>query len=148
MQGSVSFLTSNNVYVKFQDTKNIAIGDTLYISRDGKLSHCLVVKNKSSMSCAGIVVNGCQVKIGDQIIHKTSSKIVEINVVDGQNSNTAARAEKLEKPRQQLEKIRGNISAASYSSMSSIRDDSHRTMYRLSLTAPELTIQSFHSIPT
>jgi len=143
MQGSVSFLTSNNVYVKFQDTKNIAIGDTLYISRDGKLSHCLLVKNKSSMSCAGIVVNGCQVKIGDQIIHKTSSNIVEINVVDGQNSNTAARAEKLEKPRQQLEKIRGSISAASYSSMSSIRDDSHRTMYRLSLTAPRINNSKF-----
>lgn len=143
MQGSVSFLTSNNVYVKFQDTKNIAIGDTLYISRNGKLSHCLVVKNKSSMSCAGIVVNGCQVKIGDQIIHKTSSKIVEINVVDGQNSNTAARAEKLEKPRQQLEKIRGSISAASYSNMSSIRDDSHRTMYRLSLNAPRINNSKF-----
>jgi len=143
LQGSVSFLTSNNVYVKFQDTKNIAIGDTLYISRNGKLSHCLVVKNKSSMSCAGIVVNGCQVKIGDQIIHKTSSNIVEINVVDGQNSNTAARAEKLEKPRQQLEKIRGSISAASYSSMSSIRDDSHRTMYRLSLTAPRINNSKF-----
>lgn len=143
MQGNVSFLTSNNVYVKFQNTKNIAIGDTLYISRDGKLSKCLVVKNKSSMSCAGIVVNGCPVKIGDQIIHKTSPDIVKQDVEDGQGRNAAVKAEELEKPRKQSEKIRGSISAASYSSISSIRDDSHRTMYRLSLNAPRINNSKF-----
>ena len=50
--------------------QTITIGDTFFVS-DGKiLSPCLIVKNKSSMSCVAILIKGCEVKIGDEIVHQ------------------------------------------------------------------------------
>lgn len=142
-QGNVSFVTSNNVYVKFQDTKNIAIGDTLFLLANNAMSHCLVVNNKSSMSCVATIVNGCEVKVGDQVIHKGSPKISGESLPANQNKVTEIKKEEPARSPKQNQKVRGSISAASYSSMSSVRDDTHRTMYRLSLNAPHINNSKF-----
>src|SRR5678815_2277853 len=54
IKGSVTYKTSQNIYVKFGSTKNIEIGDTLYLSRQGILQAGLVVHQVSSTSCVGL----------------------------------------------------------------------------------------------
>ncbi|HEX5167869.1 MAG TPA: hypothetical protein VFW11_01750 [Cyclobacteriaceae bacterium] len=139
MQGKVTFITSNNVYVKFDNTKNITIGDTLYIARNSKWNPCLVVKNKSSMSCVAVLVNGCSVNTGDQIVHKSSPDAA----MESPDKKAVIEPENRQQTANQKGKIRGSISAAGYSSISSLRDDSYRTMYRLSLSAAHLNNSKF-----
>lgn len=142
MQGKVSFITSNNVYVKFDNTGSISIGDTLYISKDNKLNPCLVVNNKSSMSCVATLISGCNVNTGDQIVFKSAPKTAT-PIDKGRTEKAVVETENRQRPDKQQSKIRGSISAAGYSSISSARDDSYRTMYRLSLIAPHINQSKF-----
>ena len=59
LTGKISFVTSNNVYVKFDNTATIQIGDTLQIL--GKNIACLLVKNKSSSSVVCSIINNCEI---------------------------------------------------------------------------------------
>ncbi len=68
LKGKVSFITSKNIYVKFDDTKQISIGDTLYISITN--SPCLIVTNKSSSSCVSTLINDCDINKDDEILYK------------------------------------------------------------------------------
>ena len=52
--GQISFLTSNNIYVKFDTTSKISPGDTLHLSNTN--SACLLVKSKSSSSCVCSII--------------------------------------------------------------------------------------------
>ena len=45
IEGKVTFTTSRNVYVRFDNTADIAVGDTLRWSVDGALLPCLL-KNR------------------------------------------------------------------------------------------------------
>ena len=71
LQGKVTFVTSTNAYVKFETTQNVEIGDTLMVSRNKIQSPCLIVKNKSSMSCVASLIKGCEVKVGDVVVLPT-----------------------------------------------------------------------------
>jgi len=75
IKGKVSFVTSKNIYVKFSSTKSINIGDTLRISN--KTNPCLIVKNKSSISCVCSKIGDCDIKKDDEVIFKNSNNIVE-----------------------------------------------------------------------
>jgi len=65
VQGEVSFITSNNIYVKFKSTTDINPGDTLAI--DSIKKACLVVNSKSSISVVCSAVKDCPVKVKDII---------------------------------------------------------------------------------
>ncbi len=51
--GKISFISSQNIYVKFDNTNGITEGDTLYFSKEGKLIPAVLVRFVSSSSCAG-----------------------------------------------------------------------------------------------
>jgi len=57
VSGVVSFTSSRNVYVKFQSTKGIELGDTLYTRPEAAYLPALIVDNKSSSStvCTPII---------------------------------------------------------------------------------------------
>ena len=142
LQGKVSFITSNNVYVKFTDTKNISIGDTLKLSIGNRLSPCMIVKNKSSMSCVAIPVNGCALKVGDMITYQplaSSTDKVIVNVPDEKLDNKPAKAD----GQGRSDKIMGSISAAGYSVLSSTRGNNTKAMYRVSFSAPRINNSKF-----
>jgi hypothetical protein len=141
LQGKVSFITSGNVYVKFADTKNISVGDTLRISVDNRLSPCLIVSNKSSISCVATPVNGCAVKVGDQITYQPRVSSTEITA-NGPDKNAETKPVKVEDQRRS-DKIMGSISAAGYSVLSSTRGNDTKAMYRLSFIAPRINNSKF-----
>lgn len=131
--GQVTFVTSGSVYVRFNSTENIQVGDTLRLIKNGSAQACLVVKNKSSVSCACTVVSGCEVNVKDEV-SAANNPLSDTPGTDRRN-DTDAPASK--------EKIRGRVSAASYSSMSSASGNTHRTMYRLSLDAQNINESKF-----
>ena len=62
--GSVTYITSQHVYVRFDNTLGISPGDTLYTSENGKVIPVCVVKSLSSVSCSCTPVKGYQATVG------------------------------------------------------------------------------------
>ena len=147
IDGKVSFVTSKNVYVKFDDTKNINVGDTLRFLN--QITACLLVKDKSSNSVVCSVINECDVKKGDAVYYNysISNKNVEKAIIADQEVNTGKDSIEMtnqkEKSSRYLQMIRGRISIASYSTLSNIREDRHRMMYRLTFDAEHIGDSKF-----
>jgi len=80
VQGNVSFISSQNVYVRFVNTDGINNGDTLYILRNNKLSPVLVVKEKSSISCVGNALSENTLSVTSQVFahNRTENKPIEV----------------------------------------------------------------------
>lgn len=66
--GTITHISSQHVYVQFDKTDSIIIGDTLYLSKSGNESPALIVKFISSRSCAGEPLMGIGLNINDRII--------------------------------------------------------------------------------
>ncbi len=138
----VSFVTSKNVYVKFDNTKDINSGDTLYLS--DKKTACLLVKSKSSSSAVCSTLNNCEIKKGDEVFYfiKADENIIEDKPIDENIDSVETKKEKREESKYKSE-FRGRISVASYSTLSSIRDDRHRITSRISLDAKHINNSKF-----
>ncbi len=144
--GKVTFITSKNAYVKFDDTSVINIGDTLQAPNKEK---CLVVTNKSSNSVVCLKLKNCLVNKEDKIsfVYQLASKIEileseEIQENIGISFNDSIQSIK-KKRTYYTENITGRLSAASYSSLSKIRGDNHRLMTRFSLEANHINNSKF-----
>lgn len=149
LKGKVTFITSQNVYVKFENTENIQIGDTLKIASNN--SPCLIVNNKSSNSCVAVLINGCNVKKDDEILFTyliVSEPVIKIkNNLNTTIDSTAIKTSKSVTQNQEdvkdLERISGNFSVATYSNHYNIRDDRHRLMSRFSIYADHIKNSKF-----
>jgi hypothetical protein len=141
--GKVTFVTSKNAYVKFDNTNVVKIGDTLQAPNKEK---CLLVTNKSSNSVVCLKLNNCQVNKDDKITYvyqvETDNKILETEEIQeniGISFNDSIQAiESTKKKTNYKEKIIGRLSAATYSDFSQVRDDNHRLMSRFSLEASHI----------
>lgn len=140
LNGKVTFIASENVYVRFDDTRTISIGDTLRISTGNALNPCLVVTNKSSSSCVAVPLSGCAVKVGDKIVHTSKAVVAEKNL---QPEKKATSIPVKTDSRRSSEKIRGSISAGTYSNFSSANGNTTKAMYRLSFVAPSINHSKF-----
>ena len=54
LEGSISYISSQNVYVKFNSTEGIEFGDILFLRSNNDYLPAVKVEHKSSTSCAGI----------------------------------------------------------------------------------------------
>ena len=77
IEGKISYMSSQNIYAKFESTEGISIGDTLFIRIDGTLFPVLEVKYISSKSCSGAKLNISGLEVGKQVI--AFSKENEVN---------------------------------------------------------------------
>lgn len=143
-KGAVSFTSSRNVYVKFASTKNIGIGDTLFIDQNGRLAPALVVNNKSSTSTVCTPLPGIEMRVGDEAIARTLVKKETRKPAQEKKQEPPAPPAKEEKavaetagpvitPEEEAEPLfrqrsSGRISAASYSSFSDY-GNTHRMRY-------------------
>ena len=78
--GNVSYISSQNVYVKFKSTEGIEIGDTLFIKNKNEFLPAIKVDHKSSTSCAGIPITNNKIEINSSLyafITLTQSEIIE-----------------------------------------------------------------------
>ncbi len=142
IEGTVSFVTTNNIYVKFENTQSIAIGDSLNLKNT--ITACLVVKSKSSSSCVCQVVNACVIQKGDDVffVDKPKEKVI-VAAPQKEFVPVVLDADELQTDPEYKETIRGRISASTYSNILSNRDDRHRIMSRLSVDANHIKGSKF-----
>ncbi|MCU0347076.1 MAG: outer membrane beta-barrel family protein [Saprospiraceae bacterium] len=153
LQGTASYVSSQNVYVKFASTEDIAKGDTLFAQKDSLLTPCLVVKDKSSSSCVCSSLLSEKVQVNAVFFARVATKSPlpqPIKEVKNETPNASQDSlpsvsptailtpETEEKPAPGFkQKIKGRLSAASYSS--SFGDETtHRMRYAFTLQGDHL----------
>lgn len=142
LKGEITFVTTQNVFVKFDNTDNIKVSDTLSLLNGEK--PCLIVTNKSSKSVVSIILNGCQVKKGDEVIFKFLIKqepVIEAVTIKAQVDSINIKSDSLNnkvEPIKNLERISGKFSVASYSNLYNTRPNRHRIISRFNLYADHI----------
>ena len=154
-EGTISFVTASNVYVKFADTEAIPVGDTIYMKQAGRWQPALVVLQKSSISCVAQAVGQWTPEKGQTMYvltpvplliapEETEPEVVSPTLVEPPITNLPPPQDELEgdveaeaMTTDRKEKITGRLSAASYSVFS---DDAprHRLRYGLSFRGDHL----------
>ncbi|MBL7807975.1 MAG: hypothetical protein JNN28_09185 [Saprospiraceae bacterium] len=142
-KGVVSFVSSQNVYVKFSSTEGINKGDTLYLQGPQGVKPALLVKDKSSSSCVCSSLLPEKIKIGSEfyarrIVEKKPEKEKNRKARD---TNPVAQDSSLKPPpvvippqqedREEVafkQKSKGRVSIASYSNVYDT-EETHRMRY-------------------
>jgi len=142
-EGTISYISTNNVYVKFVSTVGIEDGDTLYASINDTAMATLVVKSKSSLSCLCDPIGEFALKTGDKVwtnpkIQASAPAIeqLEPEIPDRDIGEQALVSTMMEKdPGKRYTQFSGRLSVASYSMFSGTGSDSYRMRYTLSASA-------------
>ena len=144
LEGEVSYRSSRNIYARFDNTRRIQEGDTLFLA-DGN-TPCLLVVTKSSSSCVCTVLNDCEVSVGTAVKFYWKEEEVEeesepIVVLPSDSLTKPEAPEEVEEESRQ--RIRGRVSLSSYSNIGQKRDDRHRLMTRVSFNADNIANSNF-----
>ena len=152
MSGQVSFVSSQNVYVKFKSTAGITTGDTLFSQREGRLIPALIVRNLSTTSCVCEPLSASPFAVADLII----ARVIPVNPKIEEAVNEAIvnkitpvivtddTAKNVRKESGLSQKIRGSIAVNSYSDLSNTAsDNSQRFRYTFSLDAANIADSKF-----
>ena len=150
--GKVSFISTQNVYVRFKSTDGISVGDTLFMSSEGKQIAVLKVTGLSSTSCVCTSISDVTLPVDHLIIARAKSgneKAVSTPVKDdvpivAVTSVTDSSSKPISAEKGPRQDIRGSISANSYSDFSDTGlPDSYRFRYSLSLDARNIADSKF-----
>lgn len=146
-KGNVSYISSQYIYLKFDNTEGISIGDSLFYQANSELVHCLVIKYLSSSSAAGMKICDRQFNIGDEIYANLSKKeeLTEVlketdeKILNEENLHSEDVKKLIDKPRMESS-LNGRISISSYSNFSNIgrKNDYQRWRYLFSLNAKNI----------
>lgn len=141
-EGTVSYVTTQSIYVKFESTETISVGDTLFILQAAKMVPALIVKELSSISCVCTPLSSKQLSVSDRIVTQKKTvqpKIAEVAVIAPVIVPVIAKTEtepaKTVLPKELKQDISGRIAVSSYSNFSNVSDFSQRMRYTFSLNA-------------
>lgn len=149
IQGAVSYITGQNIYVKFENTSGIENGDTLFINKNEVLIPVLVVQHHSTISCLCNPVGDNSFQIGDLTVAKIKTKqkteVAEIQIenqiekdVSEQVITSASEKKSLRTTRKQ--DVASTLSISSYSNFSNTESDNlHRFRYTFSMDAHNIS---------
>jgi len=144
-EGTISFITAQNIYVKFQSTSGISVGDTLFIIQDTKKIPVLIIKDISSISCVCSLITTKKLQVADKISTqpkiiqpKKSAEIVAIPILKPVPIADTATVKK-EVPKELKQDISGRVAVSAYSNFSNMSDFSQRMRYTFSLNARNIT---------
>lgn len=162
-KGAVSYVSSQNVYVKFASTKGINIGDTLFLQKGENLLPALRVTNKSSVSCVCSKLTTDPVPVATEIVARktpeapkpeekqktaprTRKEQTETQPAPGQDKTPEQLARETEGVQESKyhpkQKIRARIIAASYSNFSDTRETT-RMRYSFSMQGNNIQQSKF-----
>ena len=142
IEGTVTYFTMQNVYVKFLSAKKILPGDKIFLRKDSILIPIISVENCSSISCVGKLIGDIKLAVGDTVIaivpkekekkEQTVKKVEQTNKIQD-NTITGTTATLKSTPERQQE-IKGRLLFSSYSNFSkSSGGDNHRLRYTFSM---------------
>lgn len=142
--GKVSFVSSQNIYVKFKSCDGISAGDTLYIPAGDTLVPALIVNSLSSVSCLCSSISDDPVPLDHIVIarirtdkpHTEPSEAVSISDVPPRQEIKPDSLNRKLKAIEKKQKVWGSISVNSYTDFSDTDvPDIQRFRYTLSLNA-------------
>ena len=156
LQGAASYVSSQNVYVKFASTDGIAQGDTLFLRKDSLMVAALLVKDKSSTSCVCANLLPEKSKLGDVFFawvtqkeklpspKKEAQNETPKNTQDSTETSPLKAAPVVISPETEekattdfKQKIRGRLSASSYSDFYGDKT-THRMRYAFTMQGNNL----------
>jgi len=145
LNGKVSFISSQNVYVKFENTEGIIVGDTLYISKDNVLVPALVVNSLSSISCVGTPLIKNTFTLSAEIVAKKrevkksiNNKAPEQKYAESPNDKAIHDAFNKQKGTTTKARFDGRLAVSSYTNFSSNYTPSERLRYNLTMNAAHI----------
>ena len=144
LNGNVSFISSQNVYVKFSNTDGILVGDTLYVTKDATLIPALVVNSLSSISCVGTPLLKNKFALTDQIVakkrisKKQADKERESKNALSPNDEAIHAAFNKQKEQTTKERFDGRLAVSSYTNVSNSYTSSERLRYNLTMNAQHI----------
>lgn len=142
VSGTVSYVTDENVYVRFTSTNGLSVGDTLFRENGDP---CLVVQRTSSISAVTSSINGCSPEVGTSLKYNPEvipvEETVEPEVTTPVDTVAAQSASASTQTEQGGSTGRGRISTAAYGvySPNSTETGYVRSVTRLALDVDHLT---------
>nr|WP_319571915.1 hypothetical protein [uncultured Draconibacterium sp.] len=144
MEGKVSYITGENIYVRFTSTEQIENGDTLFIRDENSLTPALLVDHKSSISCLCSKLAEHTFKVDDIVYGRKNNPVSEVVKPQQElpekdvNEQVLITQEPTKEP-SRTQDISGRLSMSSYSNFSDEGDNIHRFRYTLSAKALNLS---------
>ena len=153
VSGRISYISSQNIYVQFEKTTGIEIGDTIFFNEKNNFIPAVKVEHKSSTSCSGASITNIKLEINTQlyafVITADNQDTKEIK--DSINTElaivTAVTTESI-KTKTTLEPVptlSGRVSVQSYSNFSNQQNsfDYQRWRYTFQLNAGHIGNSGF-----
>jgi hypothetical protein len=147
-EGKISYISSQNIYVRFESTSGICVGDTLFLAEAGRIVPLIIVKNLSSTSCMGIPFPGQTLHLSDPVKavrrpqpenNRLAEKKPIQEKVSEESVDTAGTGTKSSTVKLREQEIKGSISIASYSQFSNTNTPSaQRFRYQIALNVTHI----------
>ena len=147
IEGTVTYLTAQNIYIKFLSAKGIKTGDKIFIKKDNVLVPVLTVDNASSVSCVGKTTGTEKLKVGDKVIALISKEdaaaeqqTFRIQPTQSlQDTSKFSNSKSTDKLNARKERIDGRFQLSSYTNLSSLPSGSNtRLRYIWSMNASNI----------
>jgi hypothetical protein len=153
LEGKVTYITQNNVYVKFDSTSGLKSGDTLYSENDNKRLPLLIVKDLSSTSAlCSPLSKDIKIQVADKLIARDHRKDpITISTPEKGKSDTpggasqekgvenTATGDSKPKVARLKQAIHGRIAMSTFSTFANTpTEDLHRMRYTCSLNAEHI----------
>lgn len=144
--GTVTYISAQNVYVKFDNTEGILQGDTLYQKKNNKLLPTMMVRFVSSKSVAGVTIGNIDLKVDDKlfaVIEReipdpvTEESTLPSSITTFPEENVLNTTTSSYKRKKRESSLSGRFSIQSYSNISNSPyfTDNQRWRYSFSLNA-------------
>lgn len=156
IEGKITYITLQNTYAKFENAGMVKAGDTIFVYQNQVLVPLFLAETVSSTSCVGKSVGNIEMKISDLVYVKASKSVKPLKneilrnteglIVSSPDSLQGSSQKIIAKPQTEpgwIQKIRGRLSASSYSSFSNSSDFNQRMRYTFSLTADNISGSKF-----
>jgi hypothetical protein len=144
LDGTVSYLTSENVYLRFASTEKLTINDTIFLVDGKQMYPCLVLQQKSSVSCVAQIINGCNIKNGAAVAYFYADEVAVADTTEPKDSiaPVAVLPQPIPTVTTKTDPLKGRVSLANYTTLSN-GDANSRTVARLSLNADNIGGSNF-----
>lgn len=149
VKGMVSYISSQNIYVKFESTTGLKNGDSLYISRNNILIPIAKIISISSVSCSGSLIGNNSILISTPLYGKIPKEVTQEPLIQKERKESISvndhAINQISKPAEKKvikSDFEGRIALSTYSILSGSTVD-QRYRYNLSLNGHHINESKF-----